>query len=136
MGGQSAVHEIFSPEALQRSSQPQKYIADSPPVLGRFYQRQFQSVGSVKNSTADGPPGYRGQSANGQKGAVGQTRFIRGVPLTLLHQTAHIVKKALSLSLSSTWGDDKVKAFWRGSWTVRAHPRTLLKIEHHVLSVF
>ena len=32
--------------------------------------------------------------------------------------------------------DDKVKAFWRGSQTVRAHPQTLLKIQHHVLSVF
>ena len=30
-GGQSAVHGTCSPEALQRSSQPQKYIADSPP---------------------------------------------------------------------------------------------------------
>ena len=42
-GGQSAVHETCPPEALQRSSQPQKNIAD-------------------------GPLGYRGQSANGQKG--------------------------------------------------------------------
>ena len=85
--------------------------ADGPPVLGRFYQRQFQSVGSVKNSTADGPPGYRGQSANGQKGGVGQTWFIRGVPLTLPHQTAHILQKALSLSLSSTWGRQQGQAF-------------------------
>ena len=30
-GGQSAVHEICPPEALQRSRQPQKYTADSPP---------------------------------------------------------------------------------------------------------
>ena len=30
-GGQSAVHENCPPEALQRSCQPQKYIADSPP---------------------------------------------------------------------------------------------------------
>ena len=40
------------------------------------------------------------------------------------------------LSLPSRGGDDKVKAFWRGSQTVRAHPQTLLKIVHHVLSVF
>ena len=31
MGGQSAVLENCPPEALQRSCQPQKYIADSPP---------------------------------------------------------------------------------------------------------
>ena len=42
-GGQSAVHETCPPEALQRSSQPQKYTADSPPK-------------------------DRGRSANGQKG--------------------------------------------------------------------
>ena len=30
-GGQSAVHETCPPEALQRSSQPQKYTADGPP---------------------------------------------------------------------------------------------------------
>ena len=42
-GGQSAVHETCPPEALQRSSQPQKYIADSPPK-------------------------DRGRSGNGQKG--------------------------------------------------------------------
>jgi len=29
-GGQSAVHGTCSPEALQSSSQPQKYFADSP----------------------------------------------------------------------------------------------------------
>ena len=31
IGGQSAVHETCSPEALQRSSQPQKFTADGPP---------------------------------------------------------------------------------------------------------
>ena len=30
-GGQSAIHGTCSPEALQRSSQPQKYTADGPP---------------------------------------------------------------------------------------------------------
>ena len=30
-GGQSAVNGTCSPEALQRSSQPQKYTADGPP---------------------------------------------------------------------------------------------------------
>ena len=55
-----------------------------------------------KNSKADGPPGYRGQSATGQNGGVGQTWLIMGVPLTPPHQTAHLIQK-LSLSLSSTW---------------------------------
>ena len=31
IGGQSAVHENCPPEALQRTCQPQKYTADSPP---------------------------------------------------------------------------------------------------------
>ena len=54
-GGQSAVHKDCPPEALQRSCQPQKFIADSrqrtadsPPVLGSICQRQFQSGGGVK----------------------------------------------------------------------------------------
>ena len=76
-----------------------------------FYQRQFQSVGSVKNSTADGPPGYRGQSATGQKGGVGQTWLILDVPLTPLHQTAHKQPKALSLSLSNMWGRQQGQGF-------------------------
>ena len=105
-GGQSADNWTCSPEALQRSCQPQKFIADSPQKdSGRSAhdgQRQFQSVGSVKTSKADGPPGYRGQSATGQKGGVGQTWLILDVPLTPLHQTAHKQPKALSLSLSST----------------------------------
>ena len=59
-----------------------------------------------------------------------------GCPSHNPHQTAHITKR-LSLFLSQArGGDDKVKAFWSGSRTVRAHPRTLLKIVHHVLSVF
>ena len=58
---------------LSKERTVRRRSADSPPVLGRIYQRQFQSVGSVKNSKADGPPGYRGQSATGQKGGVGQT---------------------------------------------------------------
>ena len=117
MGGQSAVHETCSPEALQ-SCQLQKLhsgqSAKGPRTvrqrLCRFYQRQCQSGCSVKNSKVDGPPGYRGQSANGQKGGVGQTWFIRGVPLTLLHQTTHKHPKALSLSLSSTWGRQQGQA--------------------------
>ena len=74
-GGQSAVHEIFSPEALQRSSQPQKYIADSPPkdrgrsaCVGQYLPEAVSVGRRCENSKADGPLGYRGQSANGQKG--------------------------------------------------------------------
>ena len=42
MGGQSAVHETCSPEALQRSSQPQNYTADGPPKdRGRSASHRF-----------------------------------------------------------------------------------------------
>ena len=41
-GGQSAVHETCSPEALQRSSQPQNYTADGPPKdHGRSASHRF-----------------------------------------------------------------------------------------------
>ena len=70
------------------------------------------SVGcQCKDSMADGPPGYRGQSATGQNGGVGQTWLIMDVPFTPLHQTAHNIKKALSLSLSSTWGRRQGQGF-------------------------
>ena len=79
-GGQSAVHGTCSPEALQRSSQQQKYTADGPPKdRGRSaYAGQnlpeAVSVGwQCKNSKADGPLGYRGQSTTGQNGGVGHT---------------------------------------------------------------
>ena len=45
---------------------------DSPPVLRKIYQRQFQSGVFVKIFKADGPPGGRGRSAPAQKGGVGQ----------------------------------------------------------------
>ena len=74
MGGQSAVHETCSPEALQRSSQPQKYIADSPPkdrgrsaCAGQNLPESVSVGWQCKKFKADGPLGYRGQSANGQK---------------------------------------------------------------------
>jgi len=51
-GGQSAVNWTCSSETLQRSCQPQKFIADSPPKdRGRSAhvgQRQFQSVAVYK----------------------------------------------------------------------------------------
>ena len=109
------VHQRLCREVVNRRNSlrtVRQRTADSPPMLGRFYQRQFQSVGSVKNSKADGPPDYRGQSANGQKGGVGQTLLILDVPLTPLHQTAHKHPKALSLSLSSTWGRPQGQGFW------------------------
>ena len=41
-GGQSSVHETCSPEALQRSSQPQNYTADGPPMdRGRSAYHRF-----------------------------------------------------------------------------------------------
>ena len=80
-GGRSAIHEAVHQRLCREVLNLKNTLrtvrqrtADSPPVLGRFYQRQFQSVGSVKkNSKADGPPDFRGQSANGQKVGVGQT---------------------------------------------------------------
>ena len=104
--------------------------------LCRICQRQCQSGCSVKYSDADGPPKDRGQSATGQNGGVGQTWLILDVPLTSPTKP-HTSSKRLSLFLSQArGGDDKVKPFWSGSRTVREHPRTLLKIVHHVLSVF
>ena len=110
--------------------------ADGPPVLGRFYQRQFQSVGSVKiqrrtvrQDIADSPRLDR---------KVGSARLdLNWMSLSLSPTKPHISSKRLSLFLSQArGGDNKVKPFWSGSRTVRAHPRTLLKIVHHVLSVF
>ena len=74
-GGQSAVQVTCSPEALQRSSQPQKYTADGPPkdrgrsaCVGQYFPEAVSVGRRCENSKADGPLGYRGQSANGQKG--------------------------------------------------------------------
>ena len=76
-GGQSAVNWTYSPEVLQRSCQPQKFIADSPPKdRGRSAHVWAEAVSvsySVKISKADGPPKDRGQSATGQNRGVGQT---------------------------------------------------------------
>ena len=46
------VHQSLCREVVNRRNSlrtVRQRTADSPPVLGRFYQRQFQSVGSVKN---------------------------------------------------------------------------------------
>ena len=74
-GGQSDVHVTCSPEALQRNSQPQKYTADGPPkdrgrsaCVGQYLSEAVSVERQCENSKADGPLGYRGQSANGQKG--------------------------------------------------------------------
>ena len=116
-GGQSAVHETCPPEALQRSCQPQKYTADSlPKDHGRSAcagQNLLEAVSvgcQCKDSMADGPPGYSGQSATGQNGGVGQTCLIMDVTLTP-HQTTHNIQKALYLSLSSTWGRRQGQGF-------------------------
>src|SRR6185312_13937553 len=59
----------------QRSCQPQKFIADSPPkdrgqsaYAGQILPEAVSVGWQCENSKADGPLGYRGQSANGQKG--------------------------------------------------------------------
>ena len=73
-GGQSAVHGTCSSEALQRSSQPQKYTADGPPkdrgrsaCVGQYLPEAVSVGRQCENSKADGPLGYRGQSSNEQK---------------------------------------------------------------------
>ena len=65
---------------------------------------------SVRQGSADSPLMDR---------KVGSARLdlYLDVPLTPLHQTTHNIQKALSLS-QARGGDDKVKAFWRGSRTV------------------
>ena len=144
MGGQSAIHESCSPEALQRSSQPQKYIADSPPkyrgrsaCAGQILPEAV-SVGwqckkiqrrTVRQDIADSPRLDR---------KVGSARLdLYWMSLSHPSTKPHTNIKKVSLFLSQArGGDDKVKPFWSGSRTVRAHPRTLLKIVHHVLAVF
>ena len=81
-GGQSAVHETCSPEALQRSSQPQKYTADGPPkdrrrsaYVGQYMPEAISVGRQCENSKADGPLGYRGQFTNGQKEGSWQLDF-------------------------------------------------------------
>ena len=143
-GGQSAVHGTCSPEALQRSSQPQKYTADGPPkdrgrsahvgqilpeaVLFGLQCKKFQRR-TVRRDIADSPRLDR---------KVGSARLdLYWMSLSHPSTKPHTNIKKVSLFLSQArGGDDKVKPFWSGSRTVRAHPRTLLKIVHHVLSVF
>ena len=78
-GGQSAVHESCSPEALQSCSQQQNYTADGPPMdhgrsakgprtvrLSSVHSASFgYTDGLSTEQYADGPPRVRGQSALG-----------------------------------------------------------------------
>ena len=139
-GGQSAVNWTCSPEALQRSCQPQKFIADSPPKdRGRSAHVWAEAVSvscSVKNFKG-------GRSAKGPRTVRDWTESWGRPDLTYIGCPLHLptkpntYSKSVSLFLSQARGeDDKVKPFWSGSRTVRAHPRTLLKIVHHVFSVF
>jgi len=59
-----------------------------------------------------------------------------GCPFLFPPTNPHQTSKRLSLFLSSTWGRRQGQGFLRGSRTVRAHPWTLLNIQHHILSVF
>ena len=68
-------------------------------MLGSFCQRQFSVGWQCENSKADGPPGYRGQSATGQKGGVGQTCLIMDVTLTTPTKPHPHPKGSLSFSL-------------------------------------
>ena len=72
-GGQSAVYGTCPPEAQQSCCQLQKYTADSPPEAVQNLTEAVSVGLQCKDSKADDPPGYRGQSATGQKGGVSQT---------------------------------------------------------------
>ena len=70
------VHQRLCREVLNRRKTlrtVRQRTADGPPEAVQN-STEAVSVGlQCKDSKADGPPGYRGQSANGQKGGVGQT---------------------------------------------------------------
>jgi hypothetical protein len=119
-GGQSAVHEDCSPELFSAVESRSRRSA---------YRWWF-----ANELVADGPPGYCGQSATGQKDGVGLIWLIFGCPfLTPTKPSTTLQRLPLFLS-QARGGDFKVKTFWRDSRTVRAHPQTLIKILHHVLS--
>ena len=118
MGGQSAVHENCLPETLQRSCQPQKFIADSPP------KDRGQSACAGQNLPEAVSVGWQCKTFRGGRSTKGP-RTVRywtewwgrpdltyiGCPPHLPHQTEHILQKCLSLSLSSTWGRRQGQAF-------------------------
>ena len=134
------IHQRLCREVVNRKNTQRtvrQRIADGPPEAVQNLLEAVSVGLQCKNSKADGPPGYRGQSVTGQNGGVGQTCLIMDVTHPPPPTKPHTTSKRLSLFLSQArGGDDKVKAFWHGSRTVREHPRTLLKIVHHVLSVF
>ena len=99
-------------------------------------QRQFQSGvyqhfqrRTVRQGIADGPRLRR-------TGGVAR-RDLYGVSLSSPPTKPTTSNQKLSpFSLKHVGGTFKGEAICRGSRTVRANPRTLLKILHHVLSVF
>ena len=102
-----------------------------------MFQRQFQSGDVSEIIKADGLPGGRGQSAPTQNCGTGHSWTYMPKSLSLSTKpTPYPQKLSLSFSLKHVGGDIKVKVIWHDSWTVRAHPQTLLVILHHVLSVF
>ena len=83
-GGQSAVHGTCSPEKFSNRKNTLRTVrqrtADGPPkdrgrsaCVGQFLPEAVSVRWQCENSNADGPPGYRRQSATGQNGGVGQT---------------------------------------------------------------
>ena len=68
-GGQSAVHGTCSPEKFSIA----KIHCGRSACVGQYLPEAVSVERQCENSKADGPLGYRGQSANGQKGGVGQT---------------------------------------------------------------
>ena len=144
MGGQSAVHEIFftrsSAEKFSISEIHCGQSAKGPRTVRLCWANSTRdsfsqlAVYKIQRRTvcqdiADSPRLDR---------KVGSARLdLYWMSLSLPSTKPHTNIQKLSLFLSQArGGDHKVKTFWSGSRTVRAHPRTLLKIVHHVLSVF
>ena len=112
---------------LSKSRTVRQRSTDGLQLVRKIEQRQFQSGVDQISPEADGRPRKHRRSALGQIG---------GCPShspTKPH-TPH--PKAIALSLKHVEEDLKGEDFCRGSRTVRAHPRTLRDILHHVLSVF
>ena len=89
-GGLSAIHETCSPEALQRSCQPQKFIADSPPKdRGRSAHVWAEAVSvscSVKNFKG-------GRSAKGPRTVRDWTELWGRPDLTYIGCLPHLPTK-------------------------------------------
>ena len=97
---------------LSKARTVHRRSADSPPVLGRIYQKQFQSAVRSNFSEADGPlQGSRTVRSCAKQWGQPELTYIEG-SLSFSPTNPHQTSKRLSLFLSQACGgDDKVKAF-------------------------